>query len=106
MFEYPEDVWRIIKDFAGIYQIGTEWSNIRILPLSKIFSICPFIREGMIVFLNDLSMHEIRVLRNYKTERAWKYLYNLGRQERIHQERIGVYDKIFMNAFKKLKRKK
>lgn len=90
VYEYPEDVWKIIKEFAGIYQIGTEWSNVRKLPLSTVYMIYPFLRVGLIVFLNDLSVNGIRILIKYKTEKAWKHLYKLATCIHLLNGRIGT----------------
>ena len=77
-FVFGEDVWGVIKEFAGIYKIGTEWDKVSKASWPKICSIYASIhvRDAKIV---RKGLHG---LRKYKNLEVWKRLYELGQRRK------------------------
>jgi len=85
-FVFGEDVWGVIKEFAGIYKIGTQWGKVSKASWPKICSIYASIdvRDAKIV---RKGLHG---LRKYKNLEVWKNLYKLGQPAEKRKSGINL----------------
>ena len=72
--EFMPEIWGIIKEFAGIYHIGTQWNIVSKLSGTKITEFYRWVG----VTDPKIVRRRLHGLRKYKTREAWKDLYTLA----------------------------
>ena len=77
-FEFQDDTWRVIKEFAGIYSIGKQWGKVSKLTWPKICSV--YTSAGVTdVKIIRKGLHG---LRKYKTKELWENMYVLAQPKK------------------------
>ena len=87
--EFLPEVWDIIKEFAGVYHIGTEWRHVTYLrywEIGRILQHCGVPHNDPLVRIppkNEFNLL-MKNLSLFKTKKLWQELYMYGDIRNIH----------------------
>lgn len=67
--EFLPESWCLVKEFLGVYHIGTDWVFVDHLPTEKVRMFC---------YVHHLPVDDLYGLKKYKSKDLWSQLYFFG----------------------------